>query len=226
MHEKSSTLKTKSQKLTLFLAACNAALQQITLAKDNLGKGDQCDASKKDYNTILDEIISVHSEKLEITIGSMLRHSKDCNFDQLTAELDDVVKILVKLVEDAGRVANILSNPDNLLPTIREASNKIFQAVEDLKDEHVEHLEQLQASIIILTESAFLCNLCTDATKSNNQPSKRVVFLNAAIDLVNSATDLQKRDEIRAISFFVLYLKDINFYGLSRIPVIGKNKIT
>ena len=63
-------------------ASCDAALRKLTYAKDNLLNNVLPIDSKKDYFTILNQIISVHSKKLGETMTAMYQHTREANPDQ------------------------------------------------------------------------------------------------------------------------------------------------
>jgi len=181
-------------------ASCDAALRKLTYAKDNLLNNVLPIDSKKDYFTILNQIISVHSKKLGETMTAMYQHTREANPDQFNVEVDQAAKTLVELAEDAGHAAYIvgIADPQSIpgregllnQQDFTQASNAIFQAIRDLQDENVAQEKLVQAVTVVAKQTGSLCNLCRSAKERAQRPEQRKQFMQAAKDLANATTDL------------------------------------
>ena len=181
-------------------ASCEAALRKLNYAKDSLASGLPPTGAKKDYFTILNDIISDHSKKLGDAMTGMYQHARDGNPDDFNTEVDRASNTLVQLGDDANQAAYIvgISDPKSIpgregllnQAEFNQSSTAIITAIRDIQDEQVSQEKLVQAVTVVAKQTGTLCKLCSAAKERAQKPEQRKQFMQAAKDLANATTKL------------------------------------
>ena len=89
-------------------ASCESALRKLAHAKDSLESGVHPIGVKKDYFTILNDIISDHSKELGDAMTGMYQHARDGQPDEFNNQVERASNTLVQLGDDANQAAYII----------------------------------------------------------------------------------------------------------------------